>query len=83
MHTVAIRKDLVAQHPGLARTIYQSFCEAKNVAAEKYQHGRIFTYGIEANRKALDAILRYHFEQGITERRFEIEDIFVPELLTT
>jgi 4,5-dihydroxyphthalate decarboxylase len=40
-------------------------------------------YGIEANRKALDAILRYHFEQGITERRFSIEDIFARELLTT
>lgn len=40
-------------------------------------------YGITANRKALEAILRYHFEQGITERRFHIEDIFVPELLTT
>ena len=40
-------------------------------------------YGIEANRKALEALLRYHFEQGITERLFRIEDIFVPELLST
>lgn len=40
-------------------------------------------YGIEANRKALETILRYHFEQGITERPFRIEDIFVPELLST
>ncbi len=40
-------------------------------------------YGIGANRKAIDAILRYHFEQGVTDRLFKIEDIFVPELLTT
>jgi len=40
-------------------------------------------YGIEANRTAIDAILRYHFEQGVTKRLFKIEDIFVPELLTT
>jgi len=40
-------------------------------------------YGIEANREALEALLRYHFEQGITERLFRIEGIFVPELLTT
>ncbi len=40
-------------------------------------------YGIEANRKALDAILRYHFEQGITDRRFTIEEIFVPELMAS
>ena len=40
-------------------------------------------YGIQANRKAIDVILRYHFEQGITKRLFTIEDIFAPELLTT
>jgi len=40
-------------------------------------------YGIQANRKALEAILRYHFEQGITDRLFTIEEIFVPELLGT
>lgn len=40
-------------------------------------------YGIGANRKAVEAILRYHYEQGITDRLFKIEDIFVPELLNT
>lgn len=109
MHTVVIRKDLLAQQPGLAKTIYQSFCDAKKHAVEEYQHGLIFNnmsimfpwfsqlitedravlgdnwwpYGIEANRKAIEAVLRYHFEQGITKRLFKIEDIFVPELLTS
>ena len=40
-------------------------------------------YGIKANRTALDAILRYHHEQGLTSRRFALEDIFVPSLLDT
>lgn len=40
-------------------------------------------YGISANRSALDAILRYHHEQGITKRRFAVEDLFVPYLLDT
>jgi 4,5-dihydroxyphthalate decarboxylase len=40
-------------------------------------------YGIAANRKTLEAVLRYHFEQGITERLFTVEEIFLPELLTT
>lgn len=39
-------------------------------------------YGLEANRKAVDTYLRYHFEQGLSERRLTCEDIFVPELLT-
>ncbi|MBV9529072.1 hypothetical protein [Sphingomonas sp.] len=40
-------------------------------------------YGLDANRGAVDAVLRYHHEQGLTERRFTCEDIFVPELLDT
>ena len=40
-------------------------------------------YGMEANRKAVDAILRYHYEQGLTRRRLACEDIFVPCMLET
>lgn len=40
-------------------------------------------YGIEKNRAALDAVLRYHHEQGLTSRRYAIEDIFIPTLLDT
>jgi 4,5-dihydroxyphthalate decarboxylase len=40
-------------------------------------------YGLEANRKAVDAFLRYHFKQGLSKRRLTCEDIFVPELLGT
>ncbi len=40
-------------------------------------------YGIDANRAAIDAVLRYHYEQGLTKRRYAIEDIFVPSLLDT
>ena len=39
-------------------------------------------YGIERNRKTLNACLRYHYEQGLTKRQYAIEDIFVPDLLT-
>lgn len=40
-------------------------------------------YGIGANRAAIDAVLRYHHEQGLTDRRLTIEDIFAPGLLNT
>ena len=38
-------------------------------------------YGIDANRAAIDAVLRYHHEQGLTKRRFTIEEVFVPGLI--
>ncbi|MEZ0113583.1 hypothetical protein ABH920_007616 [Catenulispora sp. EB89] len=39
-------------------------------------------YGVKANRKAVDTFLRYHYEQGLSERLLTCADIFVPELLT-
>ena len=109
MHTVVIRRDLLARNPELARPVYEGFCNAKKAAEETYRHGQIFNsmgtmfpwfsrlieediatlgedwwpYGIAANRRALDAVLRYHHEQGITDRLFTVEDIFLPELLGT
>ena len=40
-------------------------------------------YGVKANRSPVDAVLRYHHEQGLTQRRFTCEDIFVRSLLDT
>ncbi len=109
MHTVVIRKDLLSKEPGLARTLYQAFCQAKDAAIKDYEHGRIFNnmnmmfpwfsklveddrkllgddwwpYGIARNRKTLDTVLRYHFEQGITERLYSIGELFAADLLDT
>jgi 4,5-dihydroxyphthalate decarboxylase len=40
-------------------------------------------YGISANRAAIEVVLRYHYEQGITPRQFDVEELFVPALLDT
>jgi len=40
-------------------------------------------YGLSANRAAVDVVLRYHHEQGLTKRLFRCEDIFAPSLLDT
>jgi hypothetical protein len=39
-------------------------------------------YEVEANRKTLEACLRYHREQGILKRSYNIEELFAPETLT-
>ena len=39
--------------------------------------------GIAANKKTLDTVLRYHYEQGITEQLYSIEDLFAADLLNT
>ena len=40
-------------------------------------------YGIQRNRPAIDVVLRYHHEQGLTKRRLTIEDVFFRDLLDT
>jgi 4,5-dihydroxyphthalate decarboxylase len=109
MHTVVVRRDLLAEHSWLAESIYKGFCDSKRAAEDKYRHGLIFNsmgtmfpwfsqlveedvallgedwwpYGIAANRKAIDAALRYQHGQGVTRRLFAAEEIFAPELLNT
>lgn len=39
-------------------------------------------YGVEVNRKTLEACLRHHREQGILKRSYCIEELFAPETLT-
>ena len=33
-------------------------------------------YGIEANRKELESIMRYVYEQGLVKRKIEFEELF-------
>ena len=40
-------------------------------------------YGIEPNRRTLEAFLQFAFEQGICQRQLEPADLFVPEVQTT
>lgn len=42
-----------------------------------------WAYGIRANRVALDTYLRYFHEQGLSQRRWTVEEIFAEELLDT
>lgn len=109
MHTVVMRRDVVTQHPDLARAVYQGYCDAKDKAMDDYRFARIFNhigimipwlselfdenqdifaddwwpYGIEANRAALDTLLRYHYEQGLSKRHMTCEQVFVSDLLDT
>ena len=38
-------------------------------------------YGIEANRKELEAIMRYVYEQGLVKRQIIFEELFDPTTL--
>lgn len=103
MHAVAVRKDLIEEHPWLPKAVFEAYSESKALSyadmskkwflrtlpwfaqeLESTQElmGKNFSpYGIEANRKALAALLRYSHEQGLASRRVEVEEMFEPSTL--
>ncbi len=38
-----------------------------------------WSYGVEKNRAPLDVFLRYNHEQGLSPRKLEVDEMFVPE----
>lgn len=90
-HVMGIRTELAQRHPQLPGAVYRAFVEAKNltVAAGKEppRLARLrqvlgadpLPYGIkEPNRKTLEAIARYHHDQGSSPRRYEFSEMFAP-----
>jgi 4,5-dihydroxyphthalate decarboxylase len=44
-------------------------------------NGNIWPYGVEENYMVLDKFLQYHFEQGLSERRVRVEELFAPNTI--
>jgi 4,5-dihydroxyphthalate decarboxylase len=40
-----------------------------------------YPYGIEQNRPSIEALLQYNHEQGLSERRLKLEELFVPSTM--
>lgn len=85
-HTVVVRDELLAAHPGLAVELFHAFVEAKRPYLERLQgdHKRVrditgtdpLPYGIEPNKKMIDAVIQYATEQGILTQSFTMDDLF-------
>jgi 4,5-dihydroxyphthalate decarboxylase len=109
MHTVVVRRDLLREHPGLARAVYEGFDASAERMRSAYRQGwagqhvessvpwftqlyernrdlfgdDFWPYGMSANRTAIDTYLRYFHEQGMSTRRWAVEEVFAEELLDT
>ena len=104
MHTVAIRKSLVAENPWIARSVYNAFCEAKEIALAELQvpqaskvtlpwvvaeyaetakimNGDIWPYGFSANRRVIEAMIRWSQNDGLLARPLTAEELFLSEFL--
>jgi 4,5-dihydroxyphthalate decarboxylase len=85
-HTVVVRDDLLEANPQLAPEIFEAFAQAKRLydpARYEPLHRKVaaitgdpLPYGIEPNRRVLDALIQYSVEQGILKRPFTVEELF-------
>ena len=56
--------------------VVQELEETRALMGENY-----FPYGIKPNRKALEALFQYSYEQGLAQKKLKIEDLFHPSTL--
>jgi 4,5-dihydroxyphthalate decarboxylase len=54
---------------------YEAAARARDLFGDDF-----FPYGIEPNRRTLEAFLRYGYEQGVCHRLLAVEELFAPEV---
>jgi 4,5-dihydroxyphthalate decarboxylase len=81
MHLVGVRRSLLEQNPPLAREVYDAFSQAKNAAMPGTAES--WPYGVAGNTCALESLTRYAFEQGLTDRPLQFDELFASDLLAT
>ena len=59
------------------------FVEEELKAARETMGQDFWSYGVAANRATLDAFLRHHHAQGLSQKRMQIEEIFHPATYET
>ncbi len=67
-HVVVVKDALLAEHPWLADELMRLFVAAKGDAP--------VPYGVEANRPAIEMLMRYAAEQGLIPRAYRVEELF-------
>jgi 4,5-dihydroxyphthalate decarboxylase len=106
MHAVAVRRDVLAKTPWVARNLFTAFEEARRRSIARvldstvslfpipwyFEHARrgmelfgkdYFPYGIEPNRKTLEAFLKWGHEQGVCKRLVDVDEMFPDSLHST
>jgi 4,5-dihydroxyphthalate decarboxylase len=89
---ITLREDVVREHPELPSELYHAFCAAKergpadrSALVKELAAGSAIpadedpvAYGIEPNRRSLEALVRYAAEQHLLAGPTEVESMFAP-----
>jgi 4,5-dihydroxyphthalate decarboxylase len=75
-HILAVKTALLAEHPWLAGELHDLFDEARRVAIADGAAPPP-EYGLEANRRSLQLLLDFCFDQKVTARAYGVDEVFV------
>jgi len=104
MHVVAVRNDVIEEHPWLPQAVFEAYSRAKQMNfdhlnklgwamvslpwfSQEFEETRelmgdnYWPYGIAPNRKTLETLFRYSYEQGLASRELTIAELFHPSTL--
>lgn len=68
--------DLLADTSATKVTL--PFVEEQLKSARELLGNDFWSYGVEPNKKTLEAFLKYHFNQGLSSRKVELHELFHP-----
>jgi 4,5-dihydroxyphthalate decarboxylase len=70
-HVVVVKDALLAEHRWLADELMRLFNASQRLADDSVP------YGVQANRPAIELLMRYAAEQGLIPRPYKVEELFV------
>jgi 4,5-dihydroxyphthalate decarboxylase len=84
-HMMAIDMDLCKERPDVIKEVYQILAKSKAMAKHETPRSSVHAvkaeldltpFGIEPNRKALDVLIRYTYQQGLIPRPYSVDELF-------
>ena len=76
-HMVTVRESLLQSSPWVAEEIFRLLAESKRAAGLPPANGvDAYPFGVEANRKSLDLVIKYAFQQRLIPRAFAVDELF-------
>lgn len=76
-HMFVVKKSLCKERPDVVKEIYRMLV-ATRAAGPQPEPGAInlATYGVEANRKSLELVIKYAYQQKVIPREFSVDELF-------
>lgn len=76
-HMLVVRRELSYTRPDIVAEVFRAFKDSRDIAIRGgHENAKRLRFGLEANRRSLETIIRFAFEQKIIPEKYAVEDLF-------